>query len=118
MASRNSHMQLTLAAFKRRKTAVICFWILVGLYAAAFLAPLLAPYHYADEMREFSYCPPTPVHWLHDGKLAAPFVYGRRLTFDENHRRIYVIDRQQRYPVQFFQGGRLLTVHAPGRCFC
>jgi len=110
-------MHITLEAFGRHKAALACFWVLVALYAAAAFAPVLAPYHFADEERGYSYCPPTPVEFLDNGRLAAPFVYGRQLTFDENHRRVYLIDKTKKYPLRFLGGGRLFTVEEPGRLY-
>lgn len=113
----NSHWAITAQAFSRSKSGLICFWVLVALYAAAVVAPMLAPYHYADEERSYSYCPPTPIEFVDDGKLSAPFVYGRTLTFDENHKRVYAVDRAKKFPVKFFSQGRLMTVEAPGRMY-
>jgi peptide/nickel transport system permease protein len=109
--------QLTTETFKRNKAAMACFWVLVLLYAAAVFAPMLAPYGYADENRDYSFCPPTAVQWVDAGKLVMPFVYGRTLSFDENHRRIYETQMDKKYPLQFFTNGRLLTVSAPGRLY-
>jgi peptide/nickel transport system permease protein len=33
------------------------------------------------------------------------------------HRRVYVVDLTQKYPLHFFKGGRLFTVDAPGRFY-
>jgi peptide/nickel transport system permease protein len=46
-----------------------------------------------------------------------PFVYGMALTFDAVHKRVYVIDRTQKYPLHFFKGGRLFGVDAPERFY-
>ncbi len=117
MAEPKAHMQRVLQSFFRRRTAVWCFWVLITLYAGALFAPVLAPYHYSDEQREYSYCPPTPVEFFDQGKLRRPFVYGRKLTFDENHRRVYVVQPDKIYPVRFLTQGRLFTVDHPGRIF-
>jgi peptide/nickel transport system permease protein len=107
----------TFSRFTQHKGGLVCLWTLLILYAAAALAPVLAPYSYQDEDRNYSYCPPTPIEFFADGRLQWPFVYGRTLTFDENHRRIYTVVKDKRYPVQLFSKGRLWTVESPGRLY-
>jgi peptide/nickel transport system permease protein len=102
--------------FFNNKWAVAGLWVLGVLYAGALLADVLAPYSFKDEAREYSYSPPTIVHWVHEGKLRTPFVYGMVLTFDEYRRRVYTADTGKMYPLQLFKG-RLLTVEAPGRFY-
>ncbi|MCA9405221.1 MAG: ABC transporter permease, partial [Candidatus Omnitrophica bacterium] len=51
------------------------------------------------------YCPPTPVHFFDENGLTWPYVNGITLTFNEYHKREYVIDKTQKYPVQFFVQG-------------
>ncbi|MBI4309814.1 MAG: ABC transporter permease [Candidatus Omnitrophica bacterium] len=111
------HFHLTIEAFGRRKSAVVCFWVLIALYAAALFAPVLSAYRFDDEDRDYSYCPPTPVEFFDHGQLVWPFVYGRALTFDENHRRIFTVEKGKKYPLEIFSKGRLLTVGAPGRLY-
>ena len=113
----NSRISLAFISFKRNRMAMICLWGLVFLYGMAIFADFICPYGYQDEARDFSYCPPTAIVWVDHGRLAHPFVYGRALTFDVVHRRVYVIDRAQRYPLQFFKGGRFITVDSPGRFY-
>ena len=108
---------LTWRAFKQDRWAMVSLWVLVSLYAAAIFAPLLAPYAYDDEKRDYSFCPPTPVEFIDDGKIAWPFVYGRALTFDDIHRRVYVVEKDKKYPLVFFTNGHLWTVQAPGRIY-
>jgi peptide/nickel transport system permease protein len=100
----------------KNKTAMVCFWVLVVLYASALLAPLLSPYKYDHEAREYSFCPPTPIEFFDQGKLVWPFVYGRTLTFDDLHRRVYAVSKDQKYPLRFFKG-KLVTVESPGRLY-
>ena len=101
----------------KNKWALTCLWVLAVLYAAAIFAPVLAPYGFADEERNYSYCPPTPVEFFDHGKLVWPFVYGRHFTFNEDHRRVYVTDKDEKYRLSFFSKGRLFTVNAPGRFY-
>ena len=103
-------------AFLRNKWAVAALWALGALYACALFADFLAPYSFKDEARGLSYCPPTAIHIIHEGRLRSPFVYGMKLTFNEYRQRIYVTDRAKVYPVKFFSS-RLFLVDAPGRLY-
>jgi peptide/nickel transport system permease protein len=96
---------------------MLCLWVLVILYGAAIFADFICPYSYKDEDRNFSYCPPTRIEFMHNGHWEHPFVYGRALTFDAVHRRVYVMDHTQIYRLHFLKAGRLFTVDAPGRIY-
>jgi len=113
----NSRVQLAFLSFQRNRVSMICLWMLAILYGMAIFADFLCPYSYKDEDRNFSYCPPTAVEFLDHGRWGKPFVYGRTLTFNEVHRRVYVVDVSQKYPLHFLKGGRLFGVDAPGRFY-
>lgn len=117
MEKHRSRTQLAFAVFRQNRMAMLCFWALLVLYGMAILADVISPYPYQDEDRDHSYCPPTAIEFLHKGRLVRPFVYGRNLTFDAMHRRVYEVDKTKQYPLQFFKGGRLLTVDSPGRLY-
>ncbi len=93
---------------------MICFGILVVLYAAAVFADLLSPYHYDDERRDLSYHPPSSIHLVDaEGRWHRPFVYATSSTFDRYQRRRFVEDTSTRYPIRLFIEGhpyRLLGV--------
>jgi peptide/nickel transport system permease protein len=57
------------------------------------------------------------VEFLDHGQWARPFVYKRTLTFNAVHRRVYMTDYSQKFPLHFFKGGRLFGVDAPGRFY-
>jgi len=92
-------------AFKRNKLAMAALVVLSALYLSAIFADFLAPYSFKNEDRAYSYAPPTPVHFLHEGKWRGPFVYGITIHFDQFHRRIYQTEKNQMYPVKFFVEG-------------
>jgi len=98
-------------------TGKICLGLLGLLYALAIFANFICPYHYDDEDRNYSYCPPTAIEFRDHGKWAHPFVYGRTLTFNEVHRRIYAKDVAKKYPFHLFFKGHLFGVDAPGRLY-
>ncbi len=99
-----------------KKSAGLCLWVIGFLYALAIFAPMVAPYHYEDETRSLSFCPPTPIHFMAEGKLTFPFVFGQQAFRDDNQLRRYR-QTQERYPLRFFTQGRLFTVDSPGRVY-
>lgn len=101
----------------RRKRVRLAGSVLILLYALAFLADVIAPYHYADEDRRLSYASPTAIHVIDNGQWVGPFVYGIVDGSDQNHRRTFTEDRQTRYPLQFFHQGKILSVEKPGRLY-
>jgi len=87
--------------------------ILTVLYAAAALAPLVAPYDYAQQNRDFPNCPPSPTRvnpphlWTSAGVLYThPFV----LTPGQGRR--YTVGADE-VPLAWFTRGVLLTTRDP-----
>lgn len=93
------------AAFKRNKPAMAALIMLSALYLSAIFADFFAPYSFKNEDRAYSYAPPTPVHFFHEGEWRGPFVYGITISFDEFHRRVYQTEKERIYPVRFFVKG-------------
>jgi peptide/nickel transport system permease protein len=99
----------------RRKLRWILGFLAV-LHGAVLLAAFLAPYHFAEQHRDFPFAPPTRLHWIDPaGQFhLRPFVY--RIRQDLNTAS-YEEDRTHFYPLQFFQQGKLLGVPQPGVIF-
>jgi len=125
-----SEFQIALRNFKKNRIAVLCVFVLCLLYGGALFAGFLSPYSFKNENRAASYNPPTRIHFMDNGKLTRPFVYEMKLTFDEYKKRVYLIDKTQRYPIQFFTKGdaykllgfvpcsyHLFGVQEPGRIY-
>lgn len=115
-----SEFQIAIDHFKQNRFAVSCVVILCLLYGGALFAGFLAPYSYKDENRNYSYCPPTPVHFTDNGKISWPYVYGIKLTFNDVYKRVYTTDTHQKYPLKFFvkdKGYRLFGVEEGGRIY-
>jgi len=55
--------------------------------------------------------------FLDHGRWEHPFVYGSTLTFDAVHRRVYVVDLTQKYPLHFFKKGTSFHRRCPGRFY-
>lgn len=91
--------------FKRNKPVFVCAAILFLLYISAIFADFLSPYSFDNEDRNYSYCPPTPIHFIKNGKIGRPFVYSVSLSFSEFHQKTYTTNKNQIYPVSFFIKG-------------
>jgi len=100
-----SEFQIALRNFRRNRWAMICVGLLCILYFGALFADFLSPYSYDNENRQCSYCPPTPIKIIKDGRLAWPYVNDIKLTFNEYHQRIYEVDKTVHYPIRLFQQG-------------
>jgi peptide/nickel transport system permease protein len=101
-----SQFQAALGSFRKNKAGVVCLIILALLYISAIFAGFLSPYSFKNESREYSYCPPTPIHIFDENnRLRMPFVYRQTFEFDEYHARVYKEDKSQRYPLRLFYRG-------------
>lgn len=100
-----SEFQIALLRFKKDRLAVACAAVLCLLYGGAVFAGFLSPYSFKNEDRNYSYCPPTPVHVADNGRITWPYVYGIKLTFDEYYKRVYAVDTSRKYPIRFFAKG-------------
>jgi peptide/nickel transport system permease protein len=72
--------------FKRNRLAVIGLGVVVGLYAVAVLAPLIAPYNpiAQHDLVRTGYLPPSPAHWLGTDRFGrdvlSRILYGARIS--------------------------------------
>jgi len=108
MTQDNKHISefgIALRNFKRNRFAVFGVVVLCLLYASAIFADFLSPYSYKNEDRNYSYCPPTPVKIVDNGKLTWPYVNGIKLTFNDYNKRVYVVDADKKYPIRLLIKG-------------
>ncbi len=123
-----SPFQSAMATFRKNRLAMLCVWVLGLLYVGALFAGFLSPYRYDHEDRAYSYCPPTRIHVVDQGRLSWPFVYATSFSFDSVHRRVYQEDQEKKYFLRFFHRGdpyqflgliktdrHLFGVESPGR---
>lgn len=125
-----SEFQLALRQFKKSPMAMACVYVLFSLYLSAVFADFLSPYSYKNEDRQYSYSPPTKVHFTENGRLAWPYVNGFDMFLNDLHRKEYRADEGARYNLRFFVRGdaykllgfipsdlHLFGVDAPGKIF-
>lgn len=84
------------------------FAALAVVAVLACLAPFLAPNRPSDQFADRVFAPPTRVHVRDASGFHAPFVY--RLTLVDRLERRFEEDTSTRFPMQWFAGGRLVSV--------
>ncbi len=125
-----SQFRIALQTFRENRLGMFCVTVLSLLYFTAIFADFLSPYRYDREERNYSYAPPTKIHFIDEGRLSWPFIYGIDFEFNEFHKRIYREERSETYPLRFFIRGdeyrflgfwktdvHLVGVEEPGRGF-
>ncbi len=99
-----SQWQLIWRKFIRNKAAVIGGVIILLFYLAALFADFLVPYTLTTRFTKHIHIPPQAVHLFNEGKFD-PFVYDLQQQFDENLRRVYTQDPEQKTALVFFTQG-------------
>jgi peptide/nickel transport system permease protein len=102
-----SQSRIVWEQFRKHKAALIGGGVLLAMYLMAAFAGFLAPYGINEYRRTpvTAFHPPTNVYWTDPdtGRLTRPYIY---LTVSERdpvtRQRIYVEDRERRFPIQFF----------------
>ena len=101
----SSQWQLMGRKLIKHKLAVISFILLAILYTGALFANFIAPQGLEDYSATYSNAPPTKVHFVHNGEFVGPFVYNYKIEYDKFQSKIFVEDKEQIYPVNFFVKG-------------
>jgi peptide/nickel transport system permease protein len=100
-----SHWQLMWRKLRRHKLAIIGATVLIIGYLAAMFAPFISPYPITHRS-DYLFLEPQKVHFVHDGKLHRPFVYGiQQETDPDTWKRVYTEDKGIIYPINFFVEG-------------
>lgn len=98
--------QLIWRRFSKHVLAVVSLWFLVLLVLCAIFAEQVAPYDPTGVSRLRTLAPPTPIHFIHEGKFVGPFVYGLARERDaETARVVYGVDTETVLPIQFWYSG-------------
>jgi peptide/nickel transport system permease protein len=102
-----SQWQLIWWKFRKHKMAIVGGVILIIFYMIGIFAEFVAPYDPSAYFARYKLAPPTPVRILDaEGRLRAPFVYGRIRERDpETLAYIYENDTSTIYPIKFFVRG-------------
>lgn len=103
-----SQWQLMWRKFIKHKLALAGAFILIILYAMAVFCEFVSPYDMGKRYSKYMNCPPQRVHFIDEkGNFhLRPFVYGIKSKLDpETWDRLYVVDKNKKYPVYFFIRG-------------
>ncbi|HEY9854734.1 MAG TPA: ABC transporter permease [Stenomitos sp.] len=117
--------------FRKHKLAMGAGAVLIVLYLIMLFADFLAPYTDAQQSRQQSLAPPTPIHLMHEGRFIGPFIYDQARKFDPATRLMsYQVDTKSPYRIHLFAKGEthklfwfiptdrhLFGVDAPGHVF-
>ena len=99
-----SQWRLMWRKFIRNKAAVAGGIVIVLFYLSALFADFLAPYTLTTRFTKDIYMPPQSIHLFNEGKFQI-FVYDLRQELDENLRRTYILDPEEKTPLTFFAHG-------------
>lgn len=92
--------------FKKNKLAYFSFWLLCIFGFVAVFADFFAVYRYDDEDINYSWAPPTKIHFLNfKEKLFRPYIYDYKYIRNQYYMRIYTIDKSKAIPIKFFARG-------------
>lgn len=103
-APARSPWQLFWREFKKSPVALVGASLLAVLYLSAIFADFLAPYGMAAQDLDFSYHPPTPIHWFDEGRFIGPYV--RATEVIDVGRSTYAPTGAGRFPVKFLAQGK------------
>ncbi len=101
-----SPFELMWYKFRAHKLAVISLWVIAAFYLVAILANFLAPYD-PEHRHGLPRAPPLLPTVVVDGAFVwPPVVFGAKQELDrKTFQRVYTIDTEKRYPLQFFAEG-------------
>jgi peptide/nickel transport system permease protein len=96
--------QLFWREFRKSPVALAGAGILAILYLSAIFADFLAPYGMSKQDLDYSYHPPTPVHWFEGGRFVGPYVRATEVV--DVGRNKYAITNAPRSPLRFLAAGK------------
>ena len=102
-----SQWQLMKRKFMKHKLAITGGSILAVFYFVAIFANFFSVHDIHEQYLDFIHAPPQKIHFFDDeGFHIRPFVYGYNASRDSvTLRRIYVEDKEKKYPLRFFVRG-------------
>jgi len=102
-----SQWQLMWRKVRKHKLAIFGGTLLFIFYLGAIFCEFISPYNAYKYTEEYIYCPPQKIHFFDEGGFHfRPFVYGLKKDIDlVNFRRIYTINKNEKYPIYFFVHG-------------
>ncbi|RLE09599.1 ABC transporter permease [Candidatus Aerophobetes bacterium] len=102
-----SQWQLMWRKFVKHKLAIFGGTVLIIFYIIAIFCEFFSTQDIHKRNSRYAFCPPQKIHFFdRDGFHLRPFVYQVRRTLDPvTWKRIYTVDKTERYPIYFFIHG-------------
>ncbi len=101
-----SQWQLMWWRFRKHKLALISAMVVGLVYLIALFVEPIAPYLPDAFNPPRTYAPPQLIHFVHDGRLVGPYVFGLKQEIEpEALRRVFKPDPNKRVPLGFFVRG-------------
>ena len=100
-----SPRQLIWRRFLRHRLGVIGSVVVIAMTIVTIFAGFLSPYAPGQFHQQLGFAPPTPIHFVRDGQLVGPFVYGTTRTFNPNTGEAIFQRTDDVYPIKFLVRG-------------
>ena len=100
-----SQWKLMWRKFIRNKVALAGGVIILLFYLVAAFGGFFAPYTRDTRFTKLIFMPPTKIYIIDQGKLVRPYFFEMIQEIDKSLRRVYVINFDNKIPVEFFTHG-------------
>lgn len=91
--------------FRKHRLAVFSAVVVLLIYGVALTAEFFAPFDPEAFAARYTYAPPQPINWFHEGQFM-PHVNGYQVEVNtESMSRTFVLDEEQVIPIRFFAEG-------------
>ncbi|RIK33720.1 MAG: peptide ABC transporter permease, partial [Chloroflexi bacterium] len=92
--------------FRKHRLAMVGSAVIALFYLVAIFCEFLSPYDPNAFERRYTFVPPQPIHWMRDGRIQRPYIYGLARTRDAATYAItYAPDPGVILPIYFFVEG-------------
>lgn len=104
--NQGSQFYLIWRRFRRHRLGNVGAIVVIIMALLAIFANFIAPYHYTEQFRKYSYAPPARIHFFDENGLSRPFVYKLVKEFDpQTYQQVYKEDKSEKYFLKFFVHG-------------
>jgi peptide/nickel transport system permease protein len=101
-----SQWQLMWWRFRRHQLAIAGTIVIAIFYILGIFCEFIAPYDPNVFERSYTFVPPQPIHFFHEGEWRGPFIYGLARTRDpETYLITYEPIKDEIYPIHFWVEG-------------
>jgi peptide/nickel transport system permease protein len=98
--------QLIWRRFKRHKLGVLGTLIIVLMTLVTVFADFTGPYAVDQYHQQLGFAPPSPIHFMHEGRFIGPFVYGMVRTLNpDTGEALFHEDTSKVYPIRLLAHG-------------